>query len=118
MLAKSHAAYTCDTYDIGILINISKINFPLPGSRLSNFKVLLGSTTLADAKANKGLTTCYQQAGAVADGATLTLACTTPGKARFVKVMLNGKNYLTLCEVEVYAVEGKLFLFISSVTHS
>ena len=100
-----HATYTYD--DIGITFIILKKNFPITGSRLSNFKVLLGSTTFADAKANKGLTTCYQQAGAVADGATLTLACTRPGKARFVKVMLNGKNYLTLCEVEVYAVEGK-----------
>ena len=78
-------------------------NFHPLAFRLTDFEVLLGSTTLADVKANKNMKLCMRHNGSVPRGAVAMLECTTPQKARYVKIRLLNKGILTLCEVEVYA---------------
>ena len=40
-------------------------------------------------------------------GGTVSLHCRRNNHGRYVYVMLRGRNYLTLCEVEVYSQGGK-----------
>ena len=47
--------------------------------------------------------------GAFGRGQTKALQCTQPKTGRYVFVRLRVTEYLTLCEVEVYAVRGMLF---------
>ena len=47
---------------------------------------------------------------ALGKGETREIACSKPRFGRFVMVMLRNFDYLTLCEVQVFAIASKLFL--------
>ena len=49
---------------------------------------------------------CMYHPGAFGRGQTKALQCTEPKIGRYVFVRLRVTEYLTLCEVEVYAVGG------------
>ena len=51
---------------------------------------------------------CRHYGGAVRQGGTISLHCRRNNHGRYVYVMLRGRNYLTLCEVEVYSQGGRI----------
>ena len=46
---------------------------------------------------------CVHHLGAVGSGVTVSLECAGEKKGRFVFIMLQGTESLTLCEVEVFS---------------
>ncbi len=48
------------------------------------------------------LTRCKYHPGAVKQGATIDIRCSKPLAGRNVMIQLRGRNYLTLCEVQVF----------------
>ena len=44
-------------------------------------------------------------------GGSVSLPCRRNNHGRYVYVMLRGRNYLTLCEVEVYSEGGTILNF-------
>ena len=70
-------------------------------TRLSNFQIGATNTSpQARAPAIGNYQACAHVGGALAAGETRSITCN--GKGRYVIVQLKGRNYLTLCEVEVY----------------
>ena len=70
-------------------------------TRLSNFQIGTTNTSpQARAPAIGNYQACAHVGGALAAGETRSITCN--GKGRYVIVQLKGRNYLTLCEVEVY----------------
>ena len=55
---------------------------------------------------------CRHYGGAVRQGGTISLHCRRNNHGRYVYVMLRGRNYLTLCEVEVYSQGGKILVIL------
>ena len=53
---------------------------------------------------------CKYYPGAVGKGRTIELTCSNPVAGRYVFIRLKVKEYLTLCEVEVYTLKGQLLL--------
>ena len=47
-------------------------------------------------------------------GGTVSLHCRRNNHGRYVYVMLRGRNYLTLCEVEVYSQGGKIMKLLAN----
>ena len=88
------------------------------GDRLFDFDVLLNNLSFDAAKKNRGNKLCMYHKKQVRQGATETLRCKKPTKAKYVKIQVRGIRMLTLCEVEVYAQKGKgnyanLIIYIS-----
>ena len=50
---------------------------------------------------------CAFYRGAVPRGATITVSCDALSEARFVKIQLTRRQYLTLCEVAVLGLRSK-----------
>ena len=50
---------------------------------------------------------CLRVAGALGKGETREIVCTKPEFGQYVFVTLKGKDWLTLCEVEVFAIASK-----------
>ena len=48
------------------------------------------------------MTRCKYHPGAVKQGATIDIRCNSPLSGRNVMIQLRGRNYLTLCEVQVF----------------
>ena len=63
-------------------------HFSSSGNRLSNFQILVDGQV------------CATETGSLGAGETKIFPCKAMGKT--VRIQLNGRNYLTLCEVEVY----------------
>ena len=78
-----------------------------PGDRLFDFDVFLNNLSFDAAKKNRGNKLCMYHKNQVRQGATETLRCKKPTKARYVKIQVRGIRMLTLCEVEVYDLKGK-----------
>ena len=53
---------------------------------------------------------CTYHPGAFGRGQTKALQCSQPKTGRFVFVRLRVTEYLTLCEVEVFAAKGTLYI--------
>ena len=53
---------------------------------------------------------CTYHPGAFGRGQTKSLRCSSPKIGRYVFVRLRVTEYLTLCEVEVSAVKGMLYI--------
>ena len=49
---------------------------------------------------------CVYYPGAIGKGKTVELVCTKPMDGKLVFIMLRGSDWLTLCEVEVFAIKG------------
>ena len=58
---------------------------------------------------------CDRVRGSMQKGETRDIICVQPVRGHLVFVVLNGRNYLTLCEVEVMAVKGKLLSHTSDL---
>ncbi len=56
------------------------------------------------------ISSCAYFQGPVGSGATHTFTCSSPKLGRYVFVALRVKEYLTLCEVKVYALKHGLSL--------
>ena len=70
-------------------------------TRLANFQIGTTNTSpQAQAPAIGNYQACAHVGGALGAGETRSIACN--GKGRYVIVQLKGRNYLTLCEVEVF----------------
>ena len=52
---------------------------------------------------------CAYYQGAVGKGQTIEIYCTKEVRGRYVYVMLRGSDYLTLCEVEVFGIQGGMY---------
>ena len=57
---------------------------------------------------------CKYHSGSVSSGGTITLNCDGSNHGRYVYVMLRGKDFLTLCEVEVYSKKGMINILLST----
>ena len=81
------------------------MSIPIADGRLENFVVGLSDTDPASVPpVLNNYDVCTTYPGLAADGAVLSLDCTqTAGPTgRYLIVQLQGTNYLTLCEVEVF----------------
>ena len=81
------------------------LSFPISDGRLENLLVGLSDTDPASVTpVLNNYDVCTTYPGPAADGAVLSLDCTqTDGlTGRYVIIQLQGTNYLTLCEVEVF----------------
>ena len=76
------------------------------GEKLKDFDVTVGGGSLAEAKLNKNMKSCAYYGGSFPSVGEIL--CTSPVQGRFLKIQLRGKNYLHLCEVEVFETHGKL----------
>ena len=75
--------------------------------RLKNFQVgTSNDSPQTKAPAISNYNVCAKQATAVGAGETKALKC--DATARYVIVQLNGYQYLTLCEVEVWGPKGRI----------
>jgi hypothetical protein len=76
----------------------------LPAERLGNYQIGTTSKDPSGGVKLDGYNVCATHAGEMGAAETKTFACSVTDQ--YVIVQLKGKNYLTLCEVEVF--ESKL----------
>jgi hypothetical protein len=65
----------------------------ISAERLHDLVIQIGNTLT-------GLTTVFNHTGAI--GATCTILFDRPHQGRYVKLYIEGTEYLTICELEVY----------------
>ncbi len=81
----------------------------LAAERLSNFKILVGNQFDQSSFDSSGYSTCASVQGALGAGETRQTICDQAAIGRYVVVQLTGSDYLTLCEVAVYASGERIF---------
>lgn len=82
----------------------------IPAERLSNFQIGTSNTspqTKAPTLVNYDV--CATHSGALGAGETKAIECNAKG--HFLIIQLKGKNYLTLCEVEVFGGKENITVY-------
>ncbi|XP_065051247.1 uncharacterized protein LOC135680930 isoform X2 [Rhopilema esculentum] len=92
--------------DLGKQYSVGKVTLTNRGdaawTRLSNFDVRVGNVDKKP-KANR---LCDRVRGTMQKGETRDILCVQPVRGHLVFVVLNGRSFLTLCEVDVMAIKG------------
>lgn len=92
--------------DLGSVQQVKKVQLTNRGdccsNRLRQIEIKVGNV---DGNPNANAL-CKYHAGAFGKGQTKPIVCPKPMSGRYVYVMLRVREYLTLCEVEVFVVKG------------
>ena len=79
------------------------MHYSLKGNRLRNFRIGVTDNNPRRVRPNiNNYQLCSHYGGAAGRGQLLNLNCRRPMYGRYVIVQIHGRQWLTLCEVEVF----------------